>query len=503
MRHDMPDATPSPLTLLFVTPECTPFAQAGGLGDVSAALPGALCARGHHPIVVMPAYPSIDRQTFTETSVVLRVPVGDSLMEGRVWRGSLRGGVPLYAIDQPAYFDRPGIYGPNGADYPDNLERFSFLSRAALALSSALGLNPDVLHAHDWPTALSVLYAHDEAVTARRGGLPTVLSIHNVGYQGVFPVQGVRLIGIDPRELRHDSLEHYGRMNLLKGGIHNATMLTTVSPTYAREIQDPRFGCGLDGVLRSRARDLHGILNGVDTGVWNPSTDPHLPAHFDRDDLTGKAVCKAELQRQAGLPVRPDVPVIGLISRLTHQKGLDVLARAMRRILALDLQMVLLGTGDEDAEAFFEMATRVRPDRFRAWIDFDVALAHRIEAGSDFFLMPSRYEPCGLNQMYSLCYGTLPIVRATGGLDDSVESYEEATGLGTGFKLHDLNPSSLFDVVGWAVSTWYDRPHHIAMMRRRAMARDFSWAVAAEQYEGVYRLAIERHASQEPLAPTG
>ncbi|PIE05302.1 MAG: hypothetical protein CSA75_05470 [Sorangium cellulosum] len=269
-------------------------------------------------------------------------------------------------------------------------------------------------------------------------------------------------------------------------------MLTTVSPTYAREIQGPGFGCGLDGVLRSRKDDLWGILNGIDSRVWNPATDPHLPANFSLEDMSGKRVCKAALQREAGLPQRPDVPVIGLVARLTHQKGLDVLAHALRRILDLEVQFVLLGTGDPDAEAFFSMVSKQRPTRFHAWIKFDPALAHRIEAGSDFFMMPSRYEPCGLNQLYSLEYGTLPIVRSTGGLADSVENYDEATGGGTGFKLHDLNSGSVYDAVGWAVSTWYDRPQHIRAMRRRAMKQDFSWEIAAQRYVDVYHHAMDR-----------
>lgn len=492
----MPTSCTEP-TLLFVTPECTPFAQAGGLGDVAASLPKALARLGLRPHVVMPLYASVDRGGLEPLPHRLRVPVGNDLREVRVWRGSLASEVPVYFLDDPGAFDRPGIYGPNGDSYPDNLQRFVLLSRGAFDVVEAVGLEPDVVHVHDWPTALSALYAQEQPRP-----LPTVLTLHNVGYQGIFPLDLFSSTGLGPRTLDPGCLEHYGSLNLLKGGILHASSLTTVSPTYAREIQRPSFGCGLDGVLRSRAGDLVGVLNGIDEEVWNPSTDPCLPSRFDAEDLTGKAACKAALQREAGFAERPEIPLFGLVTRLTYQKGLDVLARALGRILSLDVQMVLLGTGDPDAERFFETATRSRPDRFRAWIDFDSALAHRIEAGCDFFVMPSRYEPCGLNQLYSLRYGTLPVVRATGGLDDSVVNYDETTGDGTGFKFHDLNPQSMFDVVGWAVSTWYDRPDHVARMRRRAMKQDFSWDKAARRYVEVYEQAMDR-VRAAPLLQTG
>ena len=483
-------------TLLFVTPECTPFAQAGGLGDVSSALPKALARQGLQPHVVMPLYASVDRTGLELLPHRLRVPVGSQLREVSVWRGSLAPDVPLYFLDDPEYFDRQGIYGPNGTSFPDNLQRFVLLSRAALDVADAVGIEPDVLHANDWPTALSVLYAQEHPRP-----LPTVLTLHNVGYQGQFPLDLFPFTGLGRQAREPDYLEHYGSLNLLKGGVLHASMLTTVSPTYALEIQQQPFGCGLDGMLRSRADDLVGVLNGIDEEVWNPATDPHLPSRFDAEDLAGKAACKAALQREAGLPERPEVPLFGLVTRLTYQKGLDVLARALGRILSLDVQMVLLGTGDSEAERFFQMAASSRPDRFHAWIDFDSVLAHRIEAGCDFFVMPSRYEPCGLNQLYSLRYGTLPIVRATGGLQDSVANYDEATGAGTGFKFNDLTPQSMFDVIGWAVSTWYDRPEHVAQMRHRAMKQDFSWSTAAKRYIEVYEHAMDRGAT--PLLQTG
>jgi starch synthase len=302
----------------------------------------------------------------------------------------------------------------------------------------------------------------------------------------------IGVTGLGSEHFNSAEFEHFGTFNIMKAALHHATMVSTVSPTYAREIQTSAHGFGLDGVLRGRAGDLRGILNGIDVHEWDPTRDPHLPAHFDADDLTGKAACKAALQREAGLAERDDVPVFGLVSRLIRQKGLDVLLAALERILALDLQVVALGTGDADLEAGLARFGADARGRLRFFREFNNARAHRIEAGADFFLMPSRFEPCGLNQMYSLRYGTLPLVRATGGLADTVVNYDERARSGTGFVMGDLNPSSLFDTVGWAVSTWYDRPDDIARMRRVAMAVDNSWEHAAREYEALYREAVAR-----------
>ena len=300
------------------------------------------------------------------------------------------------------------------------------------------------------------------------------------------------ITGLGREHFNPHEFEHFGAINLTKAALHHSTMLSTVSPTYAREIQTGDFGCGLDGVLSQRSGDLRGILNGIDTDEWNPATDRHLPARFDANDLSGKAVCKAALQKEMGLPVRPDVPLFGIVGRLTPQKGFDVLAHALDRILGWDVQIVLLGTGDPDAENFFAGQTARAATSFAPGCGFDNGRAHRIEAGSDFFLMPSRFEPCGLNQMYSLRYGTLPIVRATGGLVDTVSNYDEATGGGTGFMFNDLTPEALANTIGWAVSTCYDRQEHIDAMRRRGMVEDFSWARAARDYQSMYLRAYQR-----------
>lgn len=318
----------------------------------------------------------------------------------------------------------------------------------------------------------------------------TVLTIHNLAHQAKFPAANLPATHIPWSEFRPDSLEDFGAINPLKGGLYHATKLTTVSPRYAEEIRTREGGAGLDAVARFRGADLVGILNGIDEDVWNPSSDPEIAAPFDADDLSGKAACKAALQRELALAESPDVPLIGVVSRLSEQKGTDVVLAALSRILELDTQVVVLGSGDRAAEGYLMIRSHHGGDRFRAWIGFSEGLAHRIEAGSDFFLMPSRFEPCGLNQMYSQRYGTLPIVRATGGLDDTVENFDPVTGAGTGFKLWDLNVDSLVATVRWAVQTYRETPGLIRAMQRRAMRKRFGWDLAARRYAEVYEWAV-------------
>jgi starch synthase len=300
------------------------------------------------------------------------------------------------------------------------------------------------------------------------------------------------ITGLGWNHFNSNEFEHFGDMNLMKAGIRHATMLSTVSPTYAREIQSSAYGFGLDGELAARQRDLRGVLNGIDADAWNAATDPYLSARFDRDDLSGKAVCKVALQKEMGLPERPDVPVFGIVGRLTPQKGFDVLAHTLDAVMNWNLQMVLLGSGDSDAERFFSWTSSRYGNKFRTYIGFNDRLSHRIEAGSDFLLMPSRYEPCGLSQMYAQRYGTLPLVRATGGLVDTVQNYDERTGTGTGFVFYDLYPSAIANTIGWALSTYFDRPAHIINMRRQAMQQDYSWDRAAAEYEALYLEAYQR-----------
>jgi starch synthase len=481
------------MKILFVASECAPFAKTGGLGDVVGALPKALHALGMDVRVVLPLYAGIDWDRLDRLDGALGVP----MFYGTAWCGlrmsRLPGSeVPIYFLEHHGYFDRPQLYGPPGGAYGDNLERFTFLSRGALELCKALGWIPDVVHANDWQSALVPAYLNTVEWAQPLHGSASIYSIHNLAYQGVFDPGSIGVTGLGAEHLHAREFEHFGTLNLTKGALYHSTLLSTVSPTYAREIQTGPYGAGLDGVLRERSSDLRGILNGIDTTEWNPATDPRLVAHFDATDLSGKAACKAALQREAGLAERAETPLFALVGRLVAQKGVDVLAAALPRILDWDLQVVLLGTGDRDVEERLATIANERPDRCAVKIGFDDALAHRIEAGADFFLMPSRFEPSGLNQMYSLRYGTLPIVRATGGLADSVRSYDEATGDGTGFVLNDLTPDALADTVGWALATWYQRPQHVAAMRLRAMAQDFSWERAAGEYRELYRAAYER-----------
>jgi len=481
------------LKVLFASSEVTPFRKTGGLGDVAGALPKALKSRGVDVRLVMPLYRGIRWDELERLDGVLDVPMYYGTARAAVRMGNLPGSeVPIYFLEHHGYFDRPDVYGPADGSYPDNLERFAFFSRASLELATALGFEADVVHVNDWQTALIPVYLS----TLHRGTplhrAATLFTIHNLAFQGVFDSGGFFVTGLGREHYNPRELEHYGGMNLMKGALYHATLLSTVSPTYARELQRPEHGAGLDGVTASRSADLHGILNGIDTEEWNPATDRHLPARYSVADLAGKAVCKRDLQREMGLPVRAEAPLFGAVSRLTHQKGFDLLAEAMERLLGWNLQMVLLGSGDSDAEQFFSALSSARGEKFRARIGFDNGLAHRIEAGCDFFLMPSRFEPCGLNQMYSLCYGTPPIVHATGGLVDTVANYDESTGDGTGFVIYRLDARSLGDAVGWALSTYFDRPRDLEAMRRRGMKLDFSWTRAAERYEELYREAYRR-----------
>lgn len=481
------------LKVLFASSEVTPFRKTGGLGDVAGALPKALKSRGLDVRLVMPLYRGIHWDEFERLDGVLDVPMYYGTARAAVRMGNLPGSeVPIYFLEHHGYFDRPDVYGPADGSYPDNLERFTFFSRACLELATALGFEPDVVHANDWQTALIPVYLNTLYRAAPLHRAATLFTIHNLAFQGVFNGGGFFMTGLGREHYSPRELEHYGAMNLMKGALHHATLLSTVSPTYGREIQRPDAGAGLDGVITSRSDDLHGILNGIDTEEWDPARDRHLPAGYSAKDLAGKAVCKRELQREMGLPVRAATPLFGAVSRLTPQKGFDLLAQAMERLLGWELQMVLLGSGDSNAEAFFSSLSSARGEKFRARIGFDNGLAHRIEAGCDFFLMPSRFEPCGLNQMYSLCYGTPPIVHATGGLADTVSNYDESTGEGTGFVIHQLDARSLGDAVGWAISTYFDRPRDLEAMRRRGMNLDFSWTRAAERYEELYREAYRR-----------
>jgi starch synthase len=486
-----------PLKIVMVASECVPFAKTGGLADVVGALPVALQALGHEVIVVMPLYSAIRRDRFGIVPALS--PVG-------VWMGNCQEwcavhqaehqGFTTYFVESEKYFGRSGFYHDAALnDYLDNARRFGFLSQAALQVCKDIGFHPDIVHVHDWQTApaaayLKDWYAHD-AVLAKTA---SVLTIHNIAYQGIYDPADMPYLGFGWENFHPDKFESWGKLNLLKGGIAYADVVNTVSPSYARETRTPQYGCGLAPYLNNRGEDYVGILNGADYEDWDPATDKHLPARYHPEDLSGKDACKRELQRRLNLDQDPTVPIIGVVSRFAAQKGLDQLAQVIESIVnSMRVQFAILGSGDKSLEGYFYDLPARYPGRIGSWIGYEEPLSHLIEAGSDFFVMPSLYEPCGLNQIYSLKYGTLPIVRATGGLDDSVIQYDEKTGEGTGFKYWLAQPSAIYYTVGWAVSTWYDRRPHIDRMRQAAMAQDFSWAKSAKAYEELYGRAIRHH----------
>jgi len=483
------------MNIVFIAAECVPFAKTGGLADVVGALPKYLKALGHDVIVVMPKYSSINADKFG-----LRWshgPMGVWMGDGQEWcsvHTAERDGVPVYFIESDKYFNRWGLYhDANFNDYLDNPRRFGFLTRAALQLCKDIGFKADVVHAHDWHTALAPAYLKIwDWNDATLGNAASLLTIHNIAYQGKYPASHLDYLGLQRGNFTPDKFEDYGAISFLKGGIVYADMVNTVSPNYARETRTPELGNGMAPYLNNKGEDYIGILNGCDYTQWNPEADAVIPAKYSAKDLSGKDVCKRELQKRFNLQVVPDIPIVGVVSRLVDQKGLDLLAACIERIVqTMRVQFVVLGSGDKGLETFYGGLPARYPGGIGSYIGYSDEVAHWIEAGADFFVMPSIFEPCGLNQMYSLKYGTLPIVRATGGLDDSVQQYDEATGEGTGFKFYDASPNAVYYAVGWAVSTYYDRQYHIQQMIQTAMAQDFSWERSAEHYVRAYERAIQ------------
>ncbi|HYQ80131.1 MAG TPA: glycogen synthase GlgA [Anaeromyxobacteraceae bacterium] len=475
------------MDILYVASEVAPFSKSGGLGDVSQALPQALAARGHRLAVVTPRYGSIDPQRHRLARLDVQLEVRGE--RAGLWRAP--GAVPVFLLEHQRWFgSRPGLYGERGADYPDNAQRFAFLSRAALEVPAAVGLSPRIVHLHDWQTALGAwLLRFERAGDPRLAGARCVFTIHNLAYQGMFPKEMLVEVGLPWEVFTFEAMEFHDQLNFMKAGLVYADALTTVSPNYAREILTVEGGQGLDSVLRMRRRDLVGILNGIDALQWDPSRDPHLPARYGPGDLSGKAACKTALQREMGLPARARVPLIGVIGRLAEQKGVDLLLEALPEILVMDVQVAVLGSGRPDWEEALSRTARERPGRLGVRIGFDEGLAHRIEAGADLFLMPSRFEPCGLNQLYSLRYGTAPVVRAVGGLEDTVEDYDGAR-RGTGFKFREYQARAMMTALRRALDVWRDGRAWRGLVER-GMAQDFSWDRSAAGYEALYRRVIE------------
>jgi starch synthase len=475
------------MRILFVASEGLPFSKTGGLADVVEALPKALVAQGHEVAVVLPRY----RGTPSTGNVIssLTIPVGTRLRFPAVADGGALHGVHYFFLDDPAYFDRDGIYGGPAGDYPDNAERYGEFCRAAIEISKHLW-PADVFHCHDWqaallPVFLRTVYGDDPAVK----DLPVVFTIHNMGYHGQFRRDVLATAGIPAELFNPAALEFYGNVNLLKGGLIYSDYLTTVSPTYAREIQTPEFGYGLDGVVRSRGDRVVGILNGVDYAAWNPAKDNLIAAKYSAKDLTGKQACKRDLLQEFGLASdNLHRAVLGIVSRFADQKGFDLIADRAHEVLQEDVMMVVLGTGDRRYEDLFRALAAAYPGRVGFKFAYDNVLAHKVEAGSDIFLMPSRYEPCGLNQIYSLKYGTVPVVRATGGLDDSVEKFDVEHGTGTGFKFAEYTGAAFLYAVKQALQHYADE-RIWKRIQLNGMAKDFSWKAPAAEYAKVYAAA--------------
>ncbi len=462
-----------------------PYAKTGGLADVSAALPKALAARGHDVTCFLPRYGSIPFPPGRFIGSV-HVPVDSLQRSAGFYERELAPGLRVIFVEHPPFFDRQGIYGDLGGDFGDNEFRFAFFCRAVLEFCRSRGLRPDVFHAHDWQTGLLPVYLksfYADDPTLHRA--PTVFTIHNLAYQGHFKAATLGPLGLPDSLATEDALEWKGNICYMKGGLLFSEVVTTVSPTYAREIQTAEFGQGLEGVVRSRSDDLAGILNGVDYEEWDPRHDRHIAAAFNETEHAGKVACKRALLQEYGLSADPDLPLIGIISRLVYQKGYDLVTEAMAPLLDRGLRMVVLGSGEPEVEEGLREFVRRDPRRFGVRFQYDNGLAHRIEAGADMILMPSRFEPCGLTQMYSMRYGAIPIVRATGGLADTVEPFEAGTNRGTGFVFEHADVSGLLWAVDEALSA-YAKPGRWRALMQNAMTRDFSWGRSAEQYEAVY-----------------
>ncbi|MFO7621552.1 MAG: glycogen synthase GlgA [Bacteroidales bacterium] len=486
-----------PLKILLVSSECVPYAKTGGLGDVTGALPGFLNKKGHDVRVVIPFYSFIDRKKFNINVSVENVSVqmGTENIICGVSKTINSEGVPVYFIDYEPYFKRENIYHDNDFnDYHDNPLRFSFLSAAALQLCRVLNFKPDIVHANDWHTAilpaLLKRLCRDDPLF---GDTASVLTIHNIAYQGRYARYYFDYTGLGEEDFTPDKFECFGAVNFLKGGIQFADMVNTVSKGYASETRTIQGGYGLDPFLNEKGEDYVGILNGVDYSQWDPAIDKLIPANYTHDDLTGKGICKNVLQKQLGLEQASETPVIGIVSRLVEQKGFYVLSECIEDIVnKMDVQFAILGAGDNQLEKFYGNLPGRYPGKVGSYIGYNNELAHLIEAGSDLFLMPSLFEPCGLNQIYSLRYGTLPVVRATGGLNDTVENYNQDTGDGTGFKFREPDCKAIYDAVHLALDTCHNRKHHFKRLIKKAMEQNFSWENSAGEYVKLYRKALAK-----------
>ncbi len=481
------------MRIVIVSPEAVPFAKTGGLADVAGALPKELAQAGHEVRLVMPKYRAVDEVKFglVRAEQSISVPLGDKTTRGEILTSSQDGFTAIF-IGNDEYFLRDELYGNKTGDFLDNASRFTFFSKGALQCLKALGFVPDIIHVNDWQSALVPLflesiYKNDPFFRKTA----TLLTIHNLGYQGLFWHLDMPLLGVGWDYFTPEGIEFWGKINFLKAGIVYADLINTVSSKYAQEITTPEFGFGLDGVLKTRKGDLFGVVNGIDTDIWNPQTDTFITRQYGPETLADKVENKKTLLDEFYLPQKTDTPLIGIISRLADQKGFDILAEAMQEIMAMDVAMVVLGTGEARYHELLTQLGKRYPSKLGVKLAFNLRLSHLIEAGADMFLMPSRYEPCGLNQMMSMRYGTVPVVRDTGGLSDTVTDYREKTKNGTGIRFTDYDAKSLVAAVKRAVSLFAKKAHWETMMRN-GMSMDFSWRASAEKYERLYGEAIKK-----------
>jgi len=482
------------MKILLASSEIHPYSKTGGLADMVGTLGRALAHAGHQVGMVTPLYRGIRERLpdLKQLDYSLEVPLGAHKVRGTVWQIEGAPNLAIYFVDHAGFFDRPGLYQADNGDYPDNAERFIFFSKAVAHLALYLPWQPEILHVNDWQTAAAALLLHQHRRQAGAGQGPrTCLSIHNLAYQGLFPRDRYGLMNLPPHYFSPSGVEFYGQLGCLKAGIAYADAITTVSPRYAREILTEECGCGLDGLLRSRQANLYGILNGVDYEEWDPSADSLIAQTYSRDQMEGKSVDKHRLQEEFGLPTEPKIPLFGNIGRLADQKGVELLIGALHELLQFNVQFVLLGSGNPVFQRAYEELAQTHPTKVAVRFGYDESLSHRIEAGSDFFVMPSRFEPCGLSQLYSLRYATIPIVRATGGLDDTVIDIREDQQRATGIKFHEYSISALAKAFYKAIAL-YNEPELFEHFRWNAMSADFSEERTAAEYAKVYENLLAR-----------
>lgn len=484
------------LKVLFLSPEAVPFAKTGGLADVAGALPAALKRLGVDVRLVLPLYRIVREGDFETRPLLenLEVPLGKEKLTADVLEAKTADDIPVYLIERDDMYDRPNLYGNARGDYYDNLERFTFYAHASLRIAEAISFKPDVIHCHDWQAGLvPALLKGPYSDASTFSGTSTVFTIHNIGYQGIFPDEKLSVTGLPKSHFFHpQGLEFWGEMSLLKAGILYSEAITTVSPKYAEEIQTPEYGMGMEGVLKHRSAFLHGILNRVDYHLWDPEGDSHIAAKYSAQKMQGKGQCKEALIAEMGLdPSLQERPLLAMVSRLDAQKGLDLVVKILGEILALDVGLIVLGSGDEKIQQAIQRAAKKNPGRVGLFIGFNEPLAHRIMAGADVFLIPSRYEPCGLTQMYALKYGTVPVVRSTGGLDDTIDQFDPKKGEGNGFKFGPYEPVSFLAAIRTAVDLFQNAEAWKKLVAN-GMKADFSWDRSAQSYLELYHTVIEK-----------